>query len=448
MSGGILQLVSYGSADVYLTGNPDITYWRQISRRYTNFAVEPVIQTWAGTADFGRRTSVTISRTGDLIHKMYLEVTLPAITKDLQAINALYASNTYTWCRKVGLALIKSVELEIGGSRIDRHTSDFLDIWSSLTEPGDHRDGYARMIGDFEDPDMRRADKPMTLFIPLRFFFNQSHTLALPLISISFHDVRLNFEFRSLNELLVPPPNPYLNPSLTSEELALKQAQYRQETTVTETAATSMQCDLFADMVYLDQIERRRFAKNPQEIIVQVTQFLGDEVIVPAEASDGALARRITLNFVHPVKELLWTFTSDQNIEDRRKRYFDYEDSFEEVSLLLNGNNRFKPRRGGYFRYVQPYQHHTTTPKEAIHCYSFALRPEESQASGTMNFSRIDQAHMIVKMQLPKKRDPLTPEDDTRFVEGEFDSGKLRLYAISYNVLRIKSGLAGLAYSN
>lgn len=421
MSGGILQLVSYGSADLYLTGDPQVTFWRQVSRRYTNFAVESVVQTFHGTADFGRRVSVTLARTGDLIHKMYLEVTLPAI--DRSDLPADYTDKAYHWVPKVGLALIKGVELEIGGIRIDKHSSEYLDAWMSLSHKNEKDYGFRRMIGDVPLEE-RRADKPITLHIPLMFFFNLQHGLALPLVSISFHEVRLNFDFRSLNELLIPPANPYSSTS-----------QYLNEVFVEETSATAMACDLYADTVYLDTTERRRFSKNAQEMLISVTQFLGDDVISATEASgDGVMTRKVNLNFVHPVKELIWVFVPDDRAAE--KQYFDYADVLQEASILLNGHLRFTPRKGSYFRYVQPWQHHTTTPEKPVYVYSFGLHPEDAQPSGTLNFSRIDQAHMIVRMKLPQN------------AQGQYVGGRLKVFATSYNVLRIKSGLAGLAYSN
>ena len=438
MSGGILQLVSYGSADIHLTGNPEITYWRQVVRRYTNFAVESVLQTFHSTADFNRKASVTLSRTGDLVHRIILEVTLPVINRSLP--NAYTSQNrTYYWVNKIGIALIKVCELEIGGSRIDRHTSEWIDIVTSLMRKSDQDPAFNRMIGNLPR-EQRRADQPMTLYIPLQFFFNAHHSQALPLVSIAFHDVRLNFEFRALNELLEYPTNPYLatldpNAFNYASQVATLTAQYNQEVTVPESSSTAMDCKLYADIIYCEPEERRRFAKKEQEMLVQVVQFLGDEVVTQDEASSGIVIRKTNLNFVHPVKELLWVFHSDDNLAS--KQYFTYSDVFEEVSLLFNGQPRFTPRKGSYFSRVQPWQHHTTCTDNPIHCFSFSLRPEEPQPSGSMNFSRIDQAHLLTRIKLPAAASG-----------NGYSNGRLKCFALSYNLLRIKSGLAGLAYSS
>lgn len=407
MSGGILQLVSYGSADIVLTGNPQITYWKQIHKRYTNFAIESVIQTPHATVDFGRRTSITLSRTADLVHKMYLEVTLPRLpsieTEDTQV------TYDYKWVKKIGLALIKSVELEISGQRIDRHTSDWMDAWYSLTENDEKSFGLRQMIGDFDNEEDYRTNREITLHIPLIFFFNLYHGLSLPLISISFHEVKLNFEFRSLKELVRLP-----NEVPSSTPLPV------------ESSSTALKCDFYGDMIYVDVDERRRFSRMAHEMLIPVVQWLGDEVINNMESPQ--FVRKINLNYVHPVKELVWMYLPDA--QEEAKDYFNYDDVFEEVGIYLNGHPRFKDRKGSYFRLVQPWQHHSNVPKSNIYCYSFALHPEDAQPSGSLNFSRIDQAYMQIRLKNTAIK------------------GTLKIFAISYNLLRIKNGLAGLAYSN
>jgi hypothetical protein len=436
MSGGILQLVSYGAADVNLTGNPQITYWRHVARRYSNFAIEAIPQVFHATADFGRRTSVTIARTGDLIHKMYLEVTLPIVNKNKGGNNpddlsSDYADKRYYWVNKVGLALIKSVELEIGGIRIDRHTSEWMDAWSSLTRKEDKDNGFKYMIGDLPMAE-RETNKELTLYIPMMFFFNMFPGLSLPLVSIAFHEVRFNFEFRKLSELLIPPQKP----GNLSEQAHLNNV-------LLDDTFASMQATLYADMTYLDVDERRRFSKYPHEMLVTVVQFLGDEVV--PEGTDSRIIRQITLNFVHPVKELVWVYISDDKTKERD--YFHYADVVQEANLLLNGQPRFTPRKGSYFRLLQPFQHHTSVPEKPVYVYSFCLHPEDPQPSGSLNFSRIDHAQLRLDTQnLPiKTPGNLNVNPPTAQV---YYGGRYKVFAVSYNMMRIKGGLAGLAYSS
>lgn len=450
MSGGVLQLVSYGTQDVLLTGSPQITFWRQVWRRYGNFALESVLQTFHGTAGAGKRVSVTLSKNGDLAHKTYLEVELPAIPDisnvlftqsnprlpDYLQNRAPYQDDYMHWVDTVGFALIKSIDLEIGGTRIDRHTSEWLDAWSRLTVPSEKRAGFDAMVGRWATPEESSTRTGKVLYIPLTFFFNMFHGLALPLISIMYHEVRINIEFRSFKELLHPPEWVKANPDLESFEIP------------DDAYMPSIDVRMYVDMVYLDAPERKRFSKMPQELLVNTVQFLGDELVQPSQLTSVASAtssalysgvsqvttdltvQRFVLNFVHPIKELIWIFVFEENILDNK--IFEYEDVFEEVRLLLNGHLRFAPRRGSYFRLVQPWQHHTCVPDKPVYCYSFALHPEEAQPSGTMNFSRVDQANLIAIMKPSAKA----------------KAGRVKVFGVAYNVLRIQNGLAGLAFSS
>lgn len=456
MSGGLLQLVAFGTADIHLVSQPQITYWRYIWRRHTNHAVEATLMTPHGSFQFNHKTSVTISRTADLVNKCYLEVELPAlqplynpaaptqtnIWKQYNNQNlpwsAIFPSAGVSddeyymdWVQDVGFALIKSVELEIGGTRIDRLTSEYMHIWSALTVPPQKRQAFNKMIGHKEypvdHPERKRrgysTKEPLRLYIPLMFFFNE-YGLSLPLIAISYHDIKLNFELRSAQELLMPPkwlsdklskkfedngvpggPKPFIMP----DDVYFKM----------------VSCNLYADMVHLDQAERRRVAKMPHELLVTTVQFLGDEIVTDATPGSGA---KWALNFSHPVKELLWVFVKDGG------GVFEYEDIFDEIQLQMNGHMRMSPRKASYFTLVQPYQHHTTTPDLPIHCFSFGLHPESPQPSGQMNFSRLDQANLIGTFKM-------TPGLTTF-------SGRLKVMAIGYNLLRVSNGMAALAYTS
>lgn len=440
MSGGLLQLVSFGAADIHLVGQPQITFWRQVWRRHTNFAIEATLQTPHGSFNFNKKVSVTISRTADMINKCYLEVVLPQLppiydpsTPTASSMWKLYNShlssswmttmlkdgqprppNDYycNWVQDVGLALIKSVELEVGGSRIDRHTSEFMHIWSSLTVPPQKRNAFNRMIGHVENSSRGLlTNQPVRLYIPLMFFFNE-YGLSLPLIAISYNDIKLNFELRSAQELLQLPS------WLTTRTPPIKfnmpdDAHFNLDT-----------CNLYADMVHLDQTERRRMAKSPHEMLITNVQYLGDEIVTDTTPQMSA---KWPLNFSHPCKEIVWVFINDNNVEGG---IFDYADVFDEIQLQMNGHLRLSPRKASYFYLVQPWQHHTNTPDKPIHCFSFGLHPELPQPSGQMNFSRLDQANLIATFK------------------NSSTHGRLKIFAISFNLLRISNGLAALAYTN
>ena len=217
MGGGLMQLVAYGAQDVYLTGNPQITFWKVTYRRHTNYAMESIEQTFNGQADFGRRVTCTISRNGDLAFRTYLQVTLPEINQNMVSATAgdgntgLFAR----WLDCPGEQLISQVEVEIGGQRIDRQYGDFMHIWNQLTLTSEQELGYNKMIGNttqltyITDPSFADVDGPCeanapkqvcaprnalpetTLYVPLQFWFSANPGLALPLIALQYHEVRL-----------------------------------------------------------------------------------------------------------------------------------------------------------------------------------------------------------------------------------------------------------------
>jgi hypothetical protein len=387
MGGGLMQLVAYGAQDIYLSGNPQITFFKVVYRRHTNFSMESIEQTFNGFPDFGKKVTCPISRNGDLIHRIYLQATI--------------ADATDTMVEWAGHELIKSVEVEIGGQRIDKHYADWLHIWNELTQTAGHWEGYKMMVGG----GAKDANNKKTLFIPLQFWFCRNPGLALPLIALQYHEVKINIEF--------------------GESMAVMGANDKS----IDSAA------LYVDYIYLDTDERRRFAQVSHEYLIEQLQFTGDE----------SASSKIKLNFNHPVKELVWVE------KDGAKPVGEYVTTYDSAKLQLNGHERFTQRVPQYFQLVQPYQHHERVPTKCssvvdtttasttepvsttcstgnINVYSFALKPEEHQPSGTCNMSRIDNA--------------------TLNLQGVDSDNTVKVYAINYNVLRVMSGMGGLAYSN
>ncbi len=207
MGGALMQLVAYGAQDLFLTGTPEITYWKVSYRRHTNFAMESIEQTFNGQADFGRRVTCTISRNGDLAYRTYVQVTLPEINQGMAVGGAgpVYAR----WLDFPGEQLISQVEIEIGGQRIDRQYGDWMHIWNQLTMSSEQQRGYYKMIGHttqltyITDPTFadingpcaatagaaqvcapRNALPETTLYIPLLFWYCRNPGLALPLVAL------------------------------------------------------------------------------------------------------------------------------------------------------------------------------------------------------------------------------------------------------------------------
>ena len=678
MGGGLMQLVAYGAQDVYLTGNPQITFWKVTYRRHTNFAVESIEQTFNGQADFGRRVQCTVSRNGDLAYRTYLQVTLPEVDGTGTAGPRGGPGDdgfAARWLDYPGEQLVSQVEVEIGGQRIDRQFGDWMHIWNQLSLSDAQKRGYEKMVGhttsltyltnpnrnnganspcaggvnSSHECEVRRALPQTTLYVPLQFWFCRNPGLAIPLIALQYHEVKINLEFNTLDQCLwavktnqfgLPANNDCGAQALgkIGDVGPFKAAEAEAAATTANAVVIPGRADraynscclvsasLFIDYVFLDTDERRRMAQNPHEYLIEQLQFTGDESI-------GSTSNKIKLNFNHPCKELVWVVQPDAHVDycssfveqvgERTCDWdiaaggagganggegasraagaaggnccggaglysmlgaqpFNYSDAVDMIprswlgygslaltssefvlnkgdaccgrisrlsqpwacnvqcgrmgakgfkvdvfgeadvndnfvnalretafvprageqnavapggnagddidfvsftptdfafggagglkqnseqtsssvstagtivlgemsrkmhcwgqnpvvtaKLLLNGQDRFSERLGSYFDVVQPYQHHTASPDTGINVYSFALRPEEHQPSGTCNFSRIDNACL----QLVVSSDAV----------GGASTSKVRVYATNYNVLRVMSGMGGLAYSN
>jgi hypothetical protein len=443
MGGGLLQLVAYGAQDVYLTGNPQITFFKVVYRRHTNFAMEAIQQTFNGNIGYGNTITCQISRNGDLINRMYLQVDVPKKTS---------TAATDSYVNYLGLRLIKSVVVEIGGQQIDKHYSDWLYIWNELSLPMGKRYAYDTMVG--ADKDIT-TNKNTTLYIPFEFWFCRNVGLALPLIALQYHEVKVKIEFETKVNCLIAS-------SLSATAAAASALNFPEINSAS----------LWIDYIFLDTDERRRFAQLSHEYLIEQLQFTGTESLVNK-------SNRIKLNFNHPCKELIWVakssgthkkarwydynlatsaivdntapFSIDSGNQSYSSNYIyqvtptaaNYNNPFITSILQLNGNDRFAVREGLYFTHVQPYQHHTNVPvNNPINVYSFALKPEDHQPSGTLNMSRIDTATLMVEVQ------DLSATGVGMPLATEYSYTGINIYAVNYNVLRILSGMGGLAYSN
>ena len=482
MGGGLLQLVALGAQDAFLSGNPQITFWKGLFKRHTNFAMEPFRLNLTGQANWGIKQSVTLGRHADLAYSTYIEVTLPSYSTSLKT--AIYNNEQF----RLGYNLLKYVELEIGGQLIDRLYGEYIYLWDTLTQDSEKALMLHRMVGGHGRPVQAlplvvpapngftvsdngqgqivafnetdgcasggngRQASPNTLYIPLPFFYTRNPGCALPLISLQYHETKINILWNdattvSGDYLDVPNPAPPKNVSV------------------------------YVDYIYLDVEERRRMAQESHEYLIEQIQYNEDKGI-------SSVNNRIDLTFNHPVKELVWVVqptvyrtcktnlaTSGQGartttINPTRLTPFTYDlNAVYEQRIQINGQDRMDRRYGDYFNRVQPYQHHSSGPgtmyyetqdpstlssatvppstnirmtsQRGIYMYSFALKPEEHQPSGTCNFSRIDTATIVMDIDGAVVIDEATDK-----------TWGVRVYATNYNILRIMSGMAGLAYSN
>ena len=425
-----MQLVAYGAQDVYLTGNPKVTFFQAVYKRHTNFAMENIEQTVNGTAADSGRVSVTVARNGDLVGDMYVEL------KAKDAIGTGGATGS-SW---VAERAIKNAELSIGGQRIDKHYQRWWRLYSELYLSDAAKTNWGKMTSTMSTvvTDSRQV------FLPLIFFFNRNPGLALPLIALQYHEVRIDFD-------LTAEFDAYLDTSVFK---------------------------VWANYIYLDTEERRRFAQKGHEYLIEQVQHTGSDSVT------SNATKQVRLSYNHPVKELVWcvnsgsadstglwnfcsnaaaadvivdcnpvTGTNGQIVPGQSGQPLiclgTATDTWQEdgavtatasvgpvdtFKLVLNGQDRFKEQSGKYFNQVQPFQHHSGSPSPGIYSYSFALKPEEHQPTGTCNFSRIDNAQVAIKLKNLADTSLATPSLD--------------MFAVNYNVLRVQSGMGGLAFSN
>ena len=344
MGGGLLQLVAYGAQDAYITGNPHITFWKVLYKRHTNFAMEAFRVNFTGAPQYGQRVVAVINRNADLMYKTYLEVVLP----DTQT-TATGASFNVLWTnggqRRLGYILLKKIEVEIGGQIIDTHYGEWLYLWENLTSNVDNSTKLDAMTGGQQggvvSSNISCGGRPSVLYIPLQFWFCRNPGLALPLIALQYHEVRINLTLAPSTDLV----SKGSFSSISTAAAALPQLK---------------DMSLYIDYIYLDVDERRRFAQQSHEYLIDQLQFGLQQTLSTANA-------RIDLTLNHPVKELIWVFQdarktdcgSTTTIAAGYTQPFSYDDIADRCRLQINGQDRFDERYGDYFWKVQPYQHHS-----------------------------------------------------------------------------------------
>jgi hypothetical protein len=346
----------------------------------------------------------------------------------------------FAWIEKIGHYIIEEIEILIGGKRIDKHYSDWLNIWNELSKNIYHKEEYDKMIGNVQIlTNYDNLEKPeYKLYIPLQFWFCRNNGLALPLVALRYHDIQFNIKFRKLEECL------YIEDGYSiTNKLHIVSA------------------SLYVDYIYLDSDERTRFARASHEYLIEQLQINEFKNIITPTVS-------CSLDFSHPCKEIIWTCQANRYLKNPTNSNYILKLNNYSYSSINKGNpikfakiefnthSRIQKIDGDYFNYVQPYQHYSNTPPDGINVYSFALQPELHQPSGTVNFSRIN----FCTLQLTLDPQIFYNENDidninintntinhiTEELANMMPGIIIKVYCVNYNVLRIMSGMGGLAF--
>jgi hypothetical protein len=408
-TGAVIQLVAYGTQDLYLTGNPQITHFKSVIRRHTNFSMENVENYFHGKLSPGQKIQCKIQRVGDLIHQMYLKLDLPKL-QTIQGEDNIYTS----WVNSIGYVIIDYVEIQIGERVIDRQYGLWMNIWAELSTDLSKKDSLNTMIGhhDFFTPTTQNG--PLQLYVPLQFWFCKYIGSSLPLVAIQNQDIRINLQLKNFNSLWVS------NDMENADDILNKDI-------------TFDQISLLVDYIFLDEDERRYFAQNKHYYLIEQIQLSTQSIDITRTENV------IDLPFNHPVKELIWVIqTNEVKSKNQWTNYsgdiitLDEEPRppIKEVVIRFEGVERFETRTEEYFRIVLPWKYHTSVTKNYIYIYSFANEPEKLQPTGTANFSRLDSVNLHIKTS-----DYLKQSD-------------ISVYAVNYNILRIINGIAGVLFTN
>lgn len=601
MTGGLINIVSYGTQDIYLVGTPQISYFKVVYRRYTNFTTESVEVPFDDEVGFNIVSNKVIQPIGDLVNRMYLKIEIPEISFQRivtqqqiteannqyfiaqaeykrwivfmtvnanayraaidvfnasniifsnEMVNAIidvfnsystdpivessityFSSNSpiwyiapiqfnllliansianpqlypkhlfkrtlddaiiystqvqayyenlvkvtyanridvanrnfkFAWVDKLGSSIIDHIQVDIGGEKIDKQYGEWLNIWYELAGKKDLNDIYDKMIGNVPElTTFDRTTKPAyTLTVPLQFWFNRFNGLALPLVALQYHEVTLTVKLKEFKQVAyIEDMSKYTDanfrPSVNLDNLFEEYGYY-------------INASLLIDYVYIDGLERRRFAQSSHEYLIDQLQVIDINDI----DRDNI---QIRLDFNNPCKEIIWVMQKNAYVNNAngftKCRWDNYSSTVineglntKAAALEFNGYTRIAKMDGNYFNYVQPYEYHSNTPSDGINVYSFCLRPEEQQPTGTCNFSRISKSFFSLWINPKMFIYYATDNIDTVVIVFQsitktiyrrivpvpttpplFTSVSFRIYTLNTNILRIMSGIGGTAY--
>ena len=464
MGGGLLQLVAIGPQNDFLINNPSITFFKKVYKRHTNFAIEQIEQTFIGNTSFGERLRCKIEHKGDLLKDIYIQIKL----KNGSGNNI---QDYYKNIIKCGFSLIDYVEIEIGGQVIDRHYGEWLDIWSQLSLNSDKYNHLTYLIKSrrhaFSHLNYRNSknytsqptDPTENIYIPLYFWFNKDPGLALPLISLQFHEVILYLKLKNLDEIKIIKESqstvyndlygelPVENVNNNTPFIESNVANQNPKWNIQNFTGSIDDISLLCTYIFLDTEERQEFTRKNHEYLIEQVQRsnkLGLEKLTSTVTEKNV---EFSLEFNHPIKEIIWRVNSNNLENTQFFKNMDFTNIIKDVVLRANNIDFIKKRDSDFFSLIQPFQHHKCgglirKDKDnyfngGIYLYSFSLSPENYQPSSNLNFSKLSNFNINFTYQKTSNTFTQLAEDYT-FI----------CYGINYNVLKIDNGAAGLVYSN
>jgi hypothetical protein len=497
VGGALIQIAGYGLQDMYLSHEPSITYFKMVYKRHTNFSSESIPQYFQNKPNFGGRYTCNIAKNGDLMGQIYLAVTLPNIPKivDTSYINqdtSLKNNVVTAWCEKIGYAIINCIEFELGGKIVDKLYGDWLNVWYELTVRVDKR-GFNEMIGNnAKNKNLVNGHGSYMLHVPLPFYFCKYNGLALPLIALNYSDIKINVEFNNLLDVLIVGPTHYItiNENVVNfgyqeiisqtvnnvtyygkfikyDEFLNRLYYIKINSNTTFISGTSIigvvtkytvmpngtevnyfskinsvinfdsitlgSTFLYVDYIFLDNQERLKFSKSDHEYLIEYLQYDNEKSLINNN-------NKIKILYTNPTKALFFVAQYTYIANSPLINPYNYTNNYDkkkgtniitQVQFLINGKDRITPRESHYYSYIQNYQYFLNTPHEGINVYSFANNICEYQPSGACNFSQIEDISMVFTVD--------------KSVNYNNPAGA-RIYALSYNVLRIINGVGGLAF--
>jgi len=497
VGGALIQIAGYGLQDMYLSHEPSITYFKMVYKRHTNFSSESIPQYFQNKPNFGGRYTCNVAKNGDLMGPIYLAVTLPNIPKivDTSYINqdtSLKNNVVTAWCEKVGFALLNRIEFELGGKIIDQLYGDWLNVWYELTIRSE-QPALNHMIGNVpQNTTLYNGHGSFMLNVPIPFYFCKYNGLALPLIALNYSDIKINIEFNNLLDVLIVGPTHYItiNENVVNfqyqeiisqtvnnityygkfikyDEFLNRLYYIKINSNTTFISGTSIvgvitkysvmpnatevnylskinsvinfdsitlgSTFLYVDYIFLDNQERLKFSKSDHEYLIEYLQYDNEKSLINNN-------NKIKILYTNPTKALFFVAQYTYIVNSPLIDSFNYTNSYNkktgsnivtQVQFLINGKDRITPRESQYYSYIQNYQNFSNTPNEGIMVYSFANNVNEYQPSGACNFSQIEDISMV-----------LTVDKSVNYN----NPAVARIYAISYNVLRIINGVGGLAF--